>query len=84
MNLDKFYFYGDFGNADIYKLNDWKPIKEEDSYQNIYNREYITNNSTCLIYGNVNYKVYYSKMGFEANPQYYIVDIYKATTQDTW
>lgn len=36
------------------------------------------------MYSNVHYKVYYSEMGFEANPQNYIVDTFAFANEDQW
>ena len=38
----------------------------------------------CRVYSNVSYTIYYSEMGYQENPQQYIVKIEKRTTAEEW
>eukprot|EP00347_Sterkiella_histriomuscorum_P004630 403359727 len=84
-NLEFIQRYGEFGNANIYQPSDWKNVNVDISFQSLGSQiSYTDFNKTCYFYPNAHYKIFYAKMGFEDNPQNYIVDIYKYAYPEMW
>lgn len=77
-NLENFDSFGQFGNANMYYKEDWKPVTIDPTYDSIGTAS--SSEKTCTVYADVHYIIITSSMGFPAMPQNYIVSVQKSST----
>lgn len=79
-NLEGMKYFGEYGNANRVKKNNWKAVTESSWEASVFDRK----TESCDIYANANYKIYWAEEGYEENPQKYIISIEKSHEKETW
>ena len=82
-NLAFWQLFGRFGNANIYSPKDWTAVTIDESFSSL--GAGTLNGPACTsFYSSVNYKLYWSTVGYQENPQSYIVKVVKEALPETW